>query len=150
MVLTGKVWEWYVGKSKVQNNLFLIANCYTIEQKGCATQTGERFAVCLYINIKGTSIKMSEIDPSHVKEITCLVVNTKKLVVVLEYLKDQTATVQIVYVRSSLCLLRGQLWNVDKGLLGLNKLFETFMFSPLYICSRCEAIFSQDIAKEGR
>ena len=39
------------------------------------------------------------------------------------------STAQIVYVRSPLCLLRGQLWNVDKVF---------------------EAICSQDVAREGR
>ena len=57
------------------------------------------------------------------------------------------STAQIVYVRLSLCLSRGQLWNVDEGLEGPHKLFETFVFSPL---SAHEAIFSQDVAKEGR
>ena len=41
------------------------------------------------------------------------------------------STVQIVYVPSSLCLSRGQLWNVDRGLQGPHKLFKTFVFSPL-------------------
>ena len=38
---------------------------------------------------------------------------------------------QVVYVRSSLCLSRGELWNVDKSLSDPSKLFETFVFSPL-------------------
>ena len=43
--------------------------------------------------------------------------NTKKLPVVLECLKDYAFdSADCLYVRSSLCLSRGQLWNVDKGL----------------------------------
>ena len=41
--------------------------------------------------------------------------NTKKLLVVIECLKDRTfkERMQIADVRSSLCLSRGQLWNID-------------------------------------
>ena len=54
---------------------------------------------------------------------------TKKPLVVLECLKDRAFD-------SADCLrsfvnMRGQLWNVDKGLEGPHKLFETFVFSPL-------------------
>ena len=58
------------------------------------------------------------------------------------------STAEIVYISSSLCRSRGQLWNVDKGLYGLHKLFETFVFS-LLTGSRREAIFSQGVAKKG-
>ena len=67
---------------------------------------------------------MREIDPSHVKE------TTKKLLVVLECLKDR-AFERADYVHSSLCLSRGQLCSVDKGLSSPHKLFQTFLFSPL-------------------
>ena len=40
------------------------------------------------------------------------------------------------------------MWNVDNGLCSPHKLFETFVFFPI-IHWRCEAIFLQDVSKEG-
>ena len=63
----------------------------------------------LVVTYKGTvSIKMPEIDPALVKD---------KVACSFRMLKDRAFDrSQVVYIRSSLCLSRGQLWNVDKGL----------------------------------
>ena len=90
------------------------------------------------------------------------------LLVVLECLKDRAFHIRTVYVNSldpngivwrlGKCFPNGQFhnassmvsWFVLKSLCGPHKLFGNFLISPLSMHSLFEAIFSQDVAKEGR
>ena len=97
---------------------------------------------------------MHEIDPTHVKEtsFTCSLV-TKKLFVVLECVKDCASGA--LDSTDCLCLfvimpLARSVVECDR-FVGPHKLFKTCLKHVFSIIdSWCEAIFSQDVAKEGR
>ena len=84
---------------------------------------------------------MREIDPSHVKEtsLTCSLVKIecKKAACSFRIYERSCLRQRRLFTFVHHYAFRGQLWNIDKGLWGPHKLFETFVFSPL--SARCKA-----------